>query len=156
MDLWHLAFPLAVIGYVVLRNSQAKRQFPMGPPSSGTLPRMFLDRATFAPLVPRSGQFTAVVCALALALLWFRGKSILDQWLAIAMFAALMEQLIVSAPLLDATGRPLACPELNRVNGRNPARQNFHCRKRWMSAFGGKADKLHVVSVKRRSRLDGQ
>jgi hypothetical protein len=40
-------------------------------------------------------MFTAVLCAIALVLLWFRGKSILDQWLAIAMFAALLEMLMV-------------------------------------------------------------
>src|SRR5262249_48087326 len=78
--IWHLAFPLAVIGYVVLTaNSQTKRQFSDGSAifwsvivivvlvcaitwgllaAEDTLPRMFIDRTTFALLVPRSGQFT--------------------------------------------------------------------------------------------------
>src|SRR5215831_4405184 len=69
--IWHLAFPLAVIGYVVLRtNSQAKRQVSDGSAifwsviiviglvcavtwgllaAEDTLPRMFFDRTTFAP-----------------------------------------------------------------------------------------------------------
>src|SRR5215467_8890125 len=116
MALCHLAFGLSFS--VVLRtNSQTNRQASDGSAilwsaiiviglvcaitwgllaAEDTLPRMFLDRTTFALLVPRSGQFTAVVCAIALALLWIRAKSILDQWLAIAMFAALMEQLMVS------------------------------------------------------------
>ncbi|MFZ1951624.1 MAG: MASE4 domain-containing protein [Pseudolabrys sp.] len=119
--IWHLAFPLAVIGYVVLSdrtNSQPKTQvidvsavlwsvviviglvcaitWGLLASEDKFLPRLFLDRTTFAPLVLYTGLFSTLVCAIALSLLWFRRKSILDEWLAIAVFATLLELLMVT------------------------------------------------------------
>ena len=49
------------------------------------------DRTTFAPLVLYVGLFDALVCGIALFLLWVRQRSVLDQWLMIAIFATLLE-----------------------------------------------------------------
>ena len=58
------------------------------------LPRIFLDRRTFAPLVPYVALFDALVCGIALFLLWVRQRSVLGQWLMIAIFATLLEQVM--------------------------------------------------------------
>jgi signal transduction histidine kinase len=65
------------------------------------LPRIFLDRTTFAPLVPYVVLFNALVCGMALFLLWVRQRSVLGQWLTIVIFATLLEQ----AMQLFAAGR---------------------------------------------------
>jgi signal transduction histidine kinase len=66
------------------------------------LPRLFLGRTTYTPLVFYIGLFIAVVFGLALLLLWIRQSSILDQWLMIAVFATLLEMTMVT---LFAGGR---------------------------------------------------
>jgi signal transduction histidine kinase len=114
----HFAFPASVIGYVALSDRTASEKKPQSFTLSGiicsvgiviglvcvitwallaaedNLPRIFLDRRTFAPLVRYVALFDALVCGIALFLLWFRQRSVLDQWLTIAIFATLLEQVM--------------------------------------------------------------
>jgi signal transduction histidine kinase len=117
--IWRFSLPAAVIGYVALSgrtNSKTKTQqrdysifwsviIVIGLICAITwillsaepnLPRLFLDRITFAPLVPYTVLFDALVCGIVLWLLWFRQKSILDQWLSIAIFATVLEMVMVT------------------------------------------------------------
>ena len=114
----HFAFPASVIGYVALSDRTAPEKKPQSVTLSGIicsvalvialvciitwallaaedkLPRIFLDRRTFAPLVPYVALFDALVCGIAIFLLWVRQRSVLAQWLMIAMFATLLEQVM--------------------------------------------------------------
>ena len=117
--IWRFSFPAAVIGYVALSgrtNSKTKTQQDANAifwsviiviglicaitwillSAEPNLPRLFLDRLTFAPLVPYTGVFDMLVCGIALWLLWFRQKTILDQWLSVAIFATLLEMVMVT------------------------------------------------------------
>ena len=114
----HFAFPASVIGYVALSDRIASEKKPQSFALSGIicsvaivialvclitwallaaedkLPRIFLDRRTFAPLVPYVALFDALICGIAIFLLWVRQRSVLAQWLMIAMFATLLEQVM--------------------------------------------------------------
>jgi len=116
--IWHFVFPASVIGYVVLSDRTALEKKPQISALSGIicsvaivialvcvitwgllaaedkLPRLFLDRRTFAPLVPYVALFDALVCGIAIFLLWVRQRTVLAQWLMIAIFATLLEQVM--------------------------------------------------------------
>ena len=118
--IWHLGFATAVIGYTVLKDGTATEctlqistssaifwsvailigfvcAITWGLTAGDTfLPRLFVGRTTFAPLVFYIGLFIAVVFGLALLLLWIRQSSVLDQWLLIAVFATLLEMTMVT------------------------------------------------------------
>ena len=118
--IWHFGFPAAVIGYALLKDgtvTQDKLQISTlsaifwsaviliglvcaitwGLTAGDTfLPRLFLDRTTYTPSVFYIGLFSAVVCGLALLLLWIRQSSVRDQWLMIAVFAVLVEITMVT------------------------------------------------------------
>jgi signal transduction histidine kinase len=113
--IWHLGYPTAVIGYAALKDTPAPKDATQLSALSSIfwsvaiviglvcaitwgatagdkhLPRLFLDRTTYAPLVFYVGLVSAIVCGLAFFLLWTRQRSVLDQWLLIAVFAALLE-----------------------------------------------------------------
>ena len=119
--IWHFSFPAAVIGYVFLdEKPKAKKRSDVSnlraiawsvgivaalvftiawgllAAESKFLPTLFLDRARFSPLVVYMGLLDASVCAIALASLAFRRRSVLDQWLMIAVFATLLEMVGVT------------------------------------------------------------
>jgi signal transduction histidine kinase len=65
------------------------------------MPQLALDRVNIAPLNHVVGGVAMLLCASALALLWVRRRSVLDQWLMVVAVAAISELglavLIVSA-----------------------------------------------------------
>jgi len=122
---WHLGFPFAVLGYVWLRNTD--RATSVGHESSQAaigwsvaivavlacgltllttvghdlLPRIFLDRARFAPLSDYFAAFNLLIGVAALAVLAYFRRSVLDLWLIIVIVAWLAEH-VFSAFLSSA------------------------------------------------------
>jgi signal transduction histidine kinase len=60
------------------------------------LPRLVLDNVQFSPLANHLTVATLLTSLIALIVLWFRQKSILDLWLSVAMVANAAEQAVVS------------------------------------------------------------
>ena len=55
------------------------------------LPMLFADRVGITPTTHLVGAITILVCVSALAVLWLRRRSLLDQWLIIVALAAILE-----------------------------------------------------------------
>jgi signal transduction histidine kinase len=117
---WHLGFPVAVCGYMWLRNPD--RAAGAGPESVRTaigwsvaivvglacgltvlttaghdlLPRIFLDRTRFSLLSDYFAAFNLLVGLVALAALLFFRRSILDLWLIIVVVAWLAEHMFAA------------------------------------------------------------
>src|SRR5712675_1018162 len=112
---WHLLFPMALLGYGLMRDKNSD----LGPaaPSllavivgsvalvltlvcgltllatAGTnyLPVLFADRVGFTPEARLAAATTMLLSVSAVAVLWLRRRSLLDQWLIIVALAALLE-----------------------------------------------------------------
>jgi len=112
---WHLLFPMALLGYGLLRNEKSDP----GPdePSllvvvvgsvalvltlacgltllatagNNYLPVLFADRVGFTPEARLAAATTMLLSVSAVAVLWLRRRSLLDQWLIIVALAALLE-----------------------------------------------------------------
>src|SRR5215216_638743 len=117
--LWHCGFPLFVIGYALLKDEDRGRRFLQREVSSAifrsvavtaagaaaamfvciksevgdaVLPRIMLDEYRFVPEWPYVvGAPIAALCTLALVVLWFRRRSILDLFLMVVLCAYLIE-----------------------------------------------------------------
>jgi signal transduction histidine kinase len=114
--LWHCGFPLFVLGYTLSKDQDPSRRFVQGEVRSailrsvawtatgaaalaflcirGTtlLPRIMLDQYGFVPEWPYVvGAPIATLCTLALVVLWFRRRSILDLFLMVVLCAYLIE-----------------------------------------------------------------
>jgi signal transduction histidine kinase len=114
--LWHCGFPLFVIGYTLSKDEDQSLRFTPAEvrpaifksiawtAASATvlallcirgnapLPRIMLDRYMFVPEWPYVvGAPIVALCALALGLLWFRQRSILDLYLMVVLCAYLIE-----------------------------------------------------------------
>jgi signal transduction histidine kinase len=114
--LWHCGFPLFVIGYALSKDEDPSRRLAQGDVSGAILrsvawtaagatvatalalrdgaplPRIMLDQSRFVPEWPWVvGAPIAVLCALALAVLWRRRRSILDLFLMVVLCAYLIE-----------------------------------------------------------------
>src|SRR3954453_8760861 len=117
--LWHCGFPLFVIGYALLKDEGRNRRFSQGEVSSAifrsvaltaaaaaaamfvcinsevgdaVLPRIMLDEYRFVPEWPYVvGAPIAALCTLALVVLWFRRRPILDLFLMVVLCAYLIE-----------------------------------------------------------------
>jgi signal transduction histidine kinase len=59
------------------------------------LPRLFVDRSHVTPVEHYVGALNVLVGGLALALLWIRRRSVLDQWLLVATCALIIELLLI-------------------------------------------------------------
>ena len=64
------------------------------------MPRLFQDSVHINPLNHRVGEATLLICAIALAVLWFRRSSVLDQWLMVVALAAISE-LVLAVTLVS-------------------------------------------------------
>jgi PAS domain S-box-containing protein len=112
---WHLLFPMALLGYGLMKDEKSD----LGPaePSSlavivgsvalvvalvcgltllGTagndyLPVLFAGRTDSTPVVRVAGATIMLVSASAIAVLWLRRRSLLDQWLMIVALATILE-----------------------------------------------------------------
>jgi signal transduction histidine kinase len=107
---WHIMFPLAVIAYVLLKdtNETPKREPArvivitiacvivltaaltwLGTAGSDYLPTLFVDRTRQTPFVQYFSGAMWLLNAMALALLLARMRTILDVWLVVTVFVSL-------------------------------------------------------------------
>ena len=112
---WHLLFPLSLLGYGLMRDEKSEPDSAQ--PSSRVvivrsvalvfalacgltllatagnehLPALFADKVEFTPAARLAAATTMLVSASAVAVLWFRQRSLLDQWLTIVALAVLLE-----------------------------------------------------------------
>src|SRR3982751_6097891 len=114
--LWHCGFPLFVIGYALLKDEDPSRRLAQGRVGAAILrsvawtaagataativsvragaplPRIMLDESRFVPeWLYVVGAPIAVLCTLALIVLWRRRRSILDLFLMVVLCAYLIE-----------------------------------------------------------------
>src|SRR5258708_6363141 len=112
---WHLLFPMALLGYGLMRDEKSDPG-PAEPSllavivgsvalvltlvcgltllataGSNYLPVLFADRVDFTPAARAAGASTMLLSASAVAVLWLRRRSLLDQWLMIVALAAILE-----------------------------------------------------------------
>lgn len=117
---WHLLFPMALLGYALLRNEKSDPG-PAEPSllavvvgsvalvlalacgltllataGNNYLPVFFADRVDFTPEARLAAATTMLLSASAVAVLWLRGRSLLDQWLIIVALATLLEMALGS------------------------------------------------------------
>ena len=117
--MWHVCFPVALLIYASLKDDQQINRVHLSPRSAiglsvslifvlvcgltwlttagdKFLPRLFLDRTHVAPLNHYVGAFASLACVSAFVVLWFRRRSVLDQWLMIVALAATAELALAS------------------------------------------------------------
>jgi PAS domain S-box-containing protein len=112
---WHLLFPMALLGYGLMRDEKSDPG-PAEPSllavivgsvalvltlacgltllataGNNYLPVLFADRVDFTPAARAAGASTMLLSASAVAVLWLRRRSLLDQWLMIVALAAILE-----------------------------------------------------------------
>jgi signal transduction histidine kinase len=104
---WHFGFAVSVFGYVLLKDAKSPVRYTAGSAIAWTvtavvglvclltwiftakeqyLPVLFADRTSFTLLALYSTGANSFLSALALALLWRRGRSTLDMWLRVTIF----------------------------------------------------------------------
>jgi Membrane-associated sensor, integral membrane domain len=117
---WHLGFAAAVLGYACLLDTNSKKLFirNSGMPAiwlstamvvtlvcaltrSVTAkeeywPRLLANEVDFRPLTNYVAMIPLVTSVLAFTVLWIRKRSVLDLWLAVAIFATVVEQAVSS------------------------------------------------------------
>jgi len=110
-EFWHSGFPIAVILYVVLKNQELENRVShkstrtavatsvavvigtvlglswVATAGDQYLPKLFLDGSRQAPAAPFFSGLVLLVSTVALVMLWFRQRSVLDLWLMVAMCA---------------------------------------------------------------------
>ena len=122
-DLWHVGFPMFVIGYALLKDEDTtKRTLRVTVPAAivlsvvstaaivviavflcimveGHSPIIILDSLHFSPLFPYYVGVPVVTASLcALAVLWIRQRSMLDLWLMVVLFLFVIEMPISYFP----------------------------------------------------------
>jgi signal transduction histidine kinase len=123
--IWHIASPLSVIVYQLFKDANDWTSAPQR--SAGhtiglsialviaavcavtwfctaqhdLLPRIYLDNRSLAPLANVAAGLIALLCAVALALLWIRRHSVLDLWLMVTACAWLLEITLNGVLLTD-------------------------------------------------------
>ena len=122
-DLWHVGFPMFVIGYVLLKDKAPTEQTRrLTVPAAivlslvstaavvfaavvlcilveGHSPIIILDTRHFSPLFPYFVGVPVVTASLcALAVLWIRQRSMLDLWLMVVLFLFVIEMPISYFP----------------------------------------------------------
>jgi signal transduction histidine kinase len=115
---WHVGFPTALLIYACLRDEKPT-ETSTEPPApfavrrsvaivvslvcgltwlvtagEGFLPRVFLDATHIAALSHYLIAFEVLICVVALALLWRKKHSVLDQWLMVVALAFISELII--------------------------------------------------------------
>ena len=116
---WHIGFPVALLSYAWLKDEQhakSRTQASTLPAFAWSvaivlglvcgltwlaiagedfLPRLFLDRTDHAPFVHNVIGFNVLICVIALAVLWVRRRSVLDQWLMVVALALILELVFI-------------------------------------------------------------
>jgi signal transduction histidine kinase len=122
---WHFGFPLSMLAYVCLKDEKPIEPITGTSGPFGTrwivvtviisvcgltwlainadrfLPPVFLDATHLAPFSRYTLTFEALICVVALALLWRKRRSVLDQWIMIVGLAFLSE-LVINGLLISA------------------------------------------------------
>ena len=150
-ELGHFEFVASVLAYAVLNNTRRNASTMLHPArlvywsvginvvlvlaltavttvAEPYLPVIFLNQIGFAPLLHVFSAVMLITAALSLALLWLRGRSILDLWLSVTICALLAElatyystrmfSLVVStAPMMRSGARchRLCCSRAHRL-----------------------------------------
>ena len=115
---WHFGFSAVVLGYACLLNTNSKKLFihNSGMPaiclSTGIVvtlvcaltwsvtakeeywPRLLANDVDFTPLTNYVGTIPLATSVLAFIVLWFRRRSVLDLWVAVAILATVVEQAV--------------------------------------------------------------
>jgi signal transduction histidine kinase len=110
-EFWHCGFPIAVISYVALKTQAPETRVPhtstrtaiarsvavviamvlglswLATVGDQYLPTLFLNRIRQAPAAAYVSGLVLLLSAVALLMLWFRRRSVLDLWLMVAMCA---------------------------------------------------------------------
>jgi signal transduction histidine kinase len=118
---WHFGFAAAMLAYAWLKDADPTTNIPSGSTRSairwslavtlglvcglawlataqeGRLGRVFYDTSHMTHFVFYIAGSCVVVCALALALLWVRRRSLLDQWLMVVALAMISEMVLGAA-----------------------------------------------------------
>ena len=112
---WHFLFSFALMGYALTKDKKSESG-PTQMSSRGIvfqsvalvlalacgltllattgndyLPAMFADKVSTMPAADVVGAIMLLVCVCTLAVLWFRRRSLLDQWLVIVALAEILE-----------------------------------------------------------------
>ena len=122
---WHVGFPIALLIYACLSDEKSTETSAETPAAfavrwsvvivvglvcgltwlvtagEGFLPRVFLDATHVAPLTRYLIAFEVLICVVALALLWRKKRSVLNQWLMVVALAFVSE-LIINGLLIGA------------------------------------------------------
>jgi signal transduction histidine kinase len=122
---WHVGFPIALLIYACLSDEKPTEPSTEAPTAfavrwsvvivvslvcgltwlvtagEGFLPRVFLDATHIAPLSHYLVAFEALICVVALALLWRKKRSVLNQWLMVVALAFISE-LVINGLLISA------------------------------------------------------
>jgi signal transduction histidine kinase len=117
---WHFGFSAVALGYACLMDTNSKKLFihNSGMPAvcltTGIVvtlvcaltwgvaakeeywPRLLADEVDFTPLANYVTAIPLVTSVLAFIVLWIRQRSVLDLWLAVAIFATVVEQAVAS------------------------------------------------------------
>jgi signal transduction histidine kinase len=117
---WHFGFSAVVLGYACLMDTNSKKLFihNSGMPAicltTGIVvtlvcaltwgvaakeeywPRLLANEVDFTPLANYVTAIPLVASVLAFIVLWIRQRSVLDLWLAVAIFATVVEQAVAS------------------------------------------------------------
>jgi len=118
--IWHFAFPVAATAYAWMKDV-GRATYPTSAAAKTAifwssaivagsvfgltwgiiaadeyLPRLLLDKTTFARLAVYTGWLDTLACMIAFMSLWLRQSSVLDRWLMVAIFATLVEMMMLS------------------------------------------------------------
>jgi two-component sensor histidine kinase len=112
---WHFGFPLALLAYGLLKDQKPTRWLVtvsvsrvivasvtsvialagglilLATAGNDLMPLLGLDRVHIAPLNHVVGGLAMLLCVSALAVLWVRRRSVLDQWVMVVAVAAISE-----------------------------------------------------------------
>jgi signal transduction histidine kinase len=115
---WHFGFAAAVLSYAWLNNGDGASNIPfesvptairwsvaivvalvcgltwLAMAEEGRLPRIFYDKSHMTFFVIYVAGSCIVLSSLAFALLWIRGRSLLDQWLMVVALATISELML--------------------------------------------------------------
>jgi signal transduction histidine kinase len=122
---WHTGFAVALLGYAWLANEKRAKHTEqasmrseiawsvavvaglvcglawMATAGERFLPRLFLDRPRVSPFEGYAVAWLALILALALAVLWRRRRSVLNQWLMVVACALISELVLLSNTRFD-------------------------------------------------------
>ncbi len=121
--LWHAGFAIFVIAYALLRDADPVKRLWRGSAAAAILlsvamtaavvcavayivtagdallPRINLDPLHFSTLWQYIASCLALLCVLAVILLWIRRRSVLDLWLMVVMCAYVIEICLIAFPI---------------------------------------------------------